>query len=237
LRPKRTPQRAHVWSNFGLFVTNTILARLVGVGSIVAVAANGSDRGWGLFSWLTAPAWFEFLIAIVALDFGMYVQHRLFHWVPWLWRLHAVHHSDVEIDVTTGVRFHVGEALTSFVLKGVAVTALGASVPAVLTFEVLLSTAALFTHTNVRIHPALDAAMRRLLVTPDMHRVHHSVEYDEHNSNFGFFLIWWDRLFGSYQAMPRADLRTMPIGLSEYRNEVDQKLPSLLIQPFRTSQF
>jgi sterol desaturase/sphingolipid hydroxylase (fatty acid hydroxylase superfamily) len=156
----------------------------------------------------------------------------VFHWLPWLWRLHAVHHSDTSFDVTTGVRFHIGEVLVSFALKTLVVLALGASIWSVIAFETLLSSASLFTHSNVRFSTGTDAALRSIVVTPDVHLVHHSVECDEHNCNFGFLLIWWDRLFGSYRTMPRGDPQSMPIGLSDFRDDGAQRLGALLIQPF-----
>ena len=237
ISPRRTSQRAHVWSNVGLFLTGSLAVRLVCITSVTGVASLASAKGWGLLHSITFPYWSEYLIAILVLDFSMYLQHRIFHWVPWLWRLHAVHHSDTAFDVTTGIRFHVGELLVSFVLKLVVVVALGASVAAVLVFEVLLSTASLFTHTNVRLVPKLDAGLRAVVVTPDMHRIHHSTENDEHNHNFGFLLIWWDRLLGSYRESPRAEHTQMRIGLDAYRSATEQKLWPLLKQPFAQSDY
>lgn len=234
-RPRR-PRRGlrQMWQNVGLLLANTVAVRLVSATSLAGFAVIATANGWGLLNRFDAPSWAEFGIAVVALDLNMYVQHRLFHWLPWLWRLHAVHHSDTWFDVSTGVRFHVGEILVSFAIKLLVVLALGASVWAVIVFEALLSAASLFTHANVRLAKSLDTTLRYMLVTPDVHRVHHSTEYDEHNRNFGFLLIWWDRLFRSYRAIPRGDPQTMPIGLSEFRAEPDQRLVSLFVQPFST---
>ena len=193
------------------------------------VAAN--VRHWGLFAQIDAPDLLETSADIIALDASVYLQHRLFHGLPWLWRLHAVHHSDTSFDLTTGIRFHPGEAVTSFAMKAATVVILGASPWAVLVFEVLLSTASLFTHTNVRIPRRVDAALRRLIVTPEMHRVHHSVARDEQNSNFGFLLVWWDKVFGSYRAAGRLDSASMQIGLRDLRNSAAQSFAALLRQP------
>jgi sterol desaturase/sphingolipid hydroxylase (fatty acid hydroxylase superfamily) len=233
LRPRRPNRstRSRV-TNVALLLLNTLLVRAITTTSLVAVAATAQTMQWGALTRVAAPTWIEFAIAIVLLDAGMYLQHRLFHWVPWFWRLHAVHHSDTAFDLTTGIRFHPGEILVSLAIKAAMVVALGASPWAVLTFEALLSSASLFEHSNVRIAPRFDAPLRRVIVTPDVHRVHHSIERDEHNSNFGFLLLWWDRLFRTYSADPRGDPSTMPIGLSAFRSDEDQQLHSLIVQPF-----
>jgi sterol desaturase/sphingolipid hydroxylase (fatty acid hydroxylase superfamily) len=232
-QPRRPPRGfRQSGQNIGLFVTNTVVIRLISATSVAGIAAVAASNGWGLLNRVSAPAWLELVAAVVALDFSMYVQHRVFHWVPWLWRLHAVHHSDTSLDVTTGVRFHIGEILVSFALKTLVVLALGASIWAVIVFEALLSSASLFTHSNVRFSTGTDAALRSIVVTPDVHLVHHSAQYDEHNCNFGFLLIWWDRLFSSYRTMPRGDPQSMPIGLSGFRDHDAQRLGALLIQPF-----
>ena len=218
--------------NAALLFVDTLVARVVAATSLIGLAVTAQSMQWGLLTHVTVPAWLEFGIAIVLLDASMYLQHRLFHWVPWLWRLHAVHHSDTEFDVTTGIRFHPGEILVSLAIKAAVVIALGASPWAVLAFETLLSSASLFEHSNVRIGPRLDALLRRMIVTPDVHRVHHSVDRGEHNSNFGFLLLWWDRLFGSYRGSPRDDPRTMQIGLAAFRADTDQRFDALLMQPF-----
>ena len=219
-------------TNVALLLLNTLVVRAITATSLVGVAMMAQTMRWGVLTHVVAPPWTEFVVAIASLDAGMYLQHRLFHLVPWFWRLHAVHHSDTAFDLTTGIRFHPGEILVSLAIKAAVVVALGASPWAVLVFEALLSSASLFEHSNVRIAPRIDALLRHAIVTPDVHRVHHSVERDEHNSNFGFLLLWWDRLFDTYRAVPRGDPRTMPIGLSAFRSDEDQQLHSLIVQPF-----
>jgi len=234
--PRRSPRRlSQRWPNAALFVLNGGVGRVLGLSSLGVVAATAAAHGWGLFNRISAPPWFELPFSVVLLDFGMYVQHRLFHRVPWLWRLHAVHHADTEFDVTTGIRFHPGEIVVSFALKVAVVIAVGASVWSVVVFEVVLSTASLFTHSNVHLPAAIDASLRSLVVTPDMHRTHHSIERDEYNSNFGFLIIWWDRWLGTYRARSHGAQDTMSIGLSAYRRPDQQTLWAAIIQPLRST--
>ena len=234
--PRRARRRlSQRWPNVALLVLNGGVTRVLGLSSLGVIAATAAANGWGLFNQIAAPKWFELPGSVVLLDFGMYVQHRLFHRVPWLWRLHAVHHVDTEFDVTTGIRFHPGEIVVSFALKAAVVIAAGASVWSVLVFEVVLSAASLFTHSNVRVPSAVDASLRSLVVTPDMHRTHHSIERDEYNSNFGFLVIWWDRWLGTYRRHSRGAQDTMPIGLVEYRRPDQQTLAAAITQPFRTT--
>jgi sterol desaturase/sphingolipid hydroxylase (fatty acid hydroxylase superfamily) len=229
-RPRRALSRR--WPNVGLFVVDSVLLRLLGIASLGGAALFADDLGWGLLNQFDAPAPVEFIAAFVLLDLGMYVQHRLFHGPKWLWRLHAVHHADTEFDVTTGLRFHPGEMVVSFALKAAVIVAIGASLWAVIAFEAMLNAASLFTHANVRLSPRADAALRMLVVTPEMHRIHHSTARDEHNRNFGFLFIWWDRWFRSYRAEARLPQRTMPIGLDYNRHAESQTLLALMIQPF-----
>jgi sterol desaturase/sphingolipid hydroxylase (fatty acid hydroxylase superfamily) len=182
---------------------------------------------------LALPAWAGVALAIVALDLAIYLQHVLFHAVPALWRLHRVHHADLEIDVTTGARFHPVEILLSMGIKLGVVAALGAPAAAVLMFEVLLNATSMFNHSNVRMASRLDRALRWAVVTPDMHRVHHSVVARETNSNFGFNLPWWDRLFGTYRDQPAAGHEAMTIGIEQFRDPAEQRLDRMLTQPFR----
>jgi sterol desaturase/sphingolipid hydroxylase (fatty acid hydroxylase superfamily) len=228
-RPRRAPQRA--WPNVGLFVLDGIVARVAAASSLGVVAVAAGANGWGFFNRFAAPTWLALPLTVLLLDLGMYVQHRLFHRLRWLWRLHAVHHADTEFDVTTGIRFHPGEIVVSFALKALVVVAAGASAWSVVVFEMVLSSASLFTHANLRLPPAVDATLRNLIVTPEMHRTHHSIERDEYNSNFGFLLIWWDRWLGTYRARSRAAQDAMPIGLADYRGAEQQTLAALLLQP------
>jgi len=236
----RRPQhyrRAQRWPHNLLLVLldSAVVRLLMPLGAVGAalVAGEQGEQGWGLFNLLRLPFWLEIVLAVLVLDLVIYVQHRLFHAVPWLWRLHRVHHADLEFDVTTGVRFHPLEILLSMGIKLVAVVALGAPALAVLIFEVLLNATALFNHGNVRLPGWLDRRLRFLVVTPEMHRVHHSIIRRETDSNFGFNLPWWDRLFGTYCAQPSAGHLGMTIGIDAFREARELRLDRLLLQPFR----
>jgi sterol desaturase/sphingolipid hydroxylase (fatty acid hydroxylase superfamily) len=219
--------------NFLLLLTNTAVLRLVGGSALVGASLFGVDHGVGLLRWSGMPAWPAFVIAIVALDLGVYAQHRLFHRAGWLWRLHAVHHSDLCFDTSTGVRFHLLESLLSLLIKIALVLGVGASPGATLCFEILLSSASLFTHANIRLPPGVERALRMVLVTPDMHRIHHSALRGEHQRNFGFLLSCWDRWLGSYLARSREDPEQMQIGLASFRAPAQQGYTALLMQPLR----
>jgi sterol desaturase/sphingolipid hydroxylase (fatty acid hydroxylase superfamily) len=199
----------------------------------MGAALLAQEEGWGLFNVLSfVPRWTAVLASILVLDLAIYGQHVVFHKVPFLWRLHRVHHTDIDLDATSGVRFHPLEIALSLALKLAVIAALGAPVVAVVAFEVLLNAAALFNHANVRLSLGLDRVLRRVIVTPDMHRVHHSVHRDETDSNFGFNLSLWDRLFGTYRDQPRDGHLGMTIGLAMFRSSRERWLPRLLIQPF-----
>ena len=239
LAPRRrlSVRKSPRWlSNLGLVVLNVLLVRLVLPLTALGTAALAAERGWGLLNQWAAPVWVRFVIAVAALDLAIYVQHVLFHAVPALWRLHMVHHADLDFDVTTGLRFHTFEILISTFLKIGVVFALGPPVWAVLTFEILLNGTSMFNHGNVRIPPRLDRLLRFVVVTPDMHRVHHSVDRREANTNFGFNLPWWDYLLRTYRAQPAAGHDAMQIGVSHLREErrVD-RLPGMLAIPFARS--
>jgi sterol desaturase/sphingolipid hydroxylase (fatty acid hydroxylase superfamily) len=197
------------------------------------LALIGETRGWGLIHALDLPMWAGILLAVMALDLAVYLQHVLFHAVPALWRLHRMHHADLEFDVTTGIRFHPVEILLSMGIKLGVVVALGAPAVAVLLFEVLLNATSMFNHSNVRMPMALDRIVRWIVVTPDMHRVHHSIVARETNSNFGFNLPWWDRLFGTYRDQPADGHETMTIGIEQFRDQGEQRIDRMLTQPFR----
>lgn len=234
--PRRRPMfaRAVRWPhNVGLLVVDVVILRIVAPGAAIAVALAGEAHGWGLLPALALPPWLAFPLAVVLLDLAIYFQHVTFHAIPLLWRLHRVHHTDLDFDVTTGTRFHPIEILISTVIKCAAVAAIGAPVLAVLAFEVLLNATAMFNHGNVRLRAGIDRWLRWLVVTPDMHRVHHSVQYNETNSNFGFNLPWWDRLFGTYRDQPAAGHEGMIIGVDAFRTPGDLRLGNLLVQPFR----
>ncbi len=235
-RPRRLQQvgRVQRWpSNLAVALIDAILVRTLLPMSAVALAALFEMKGWGLLNAFAVPRLWAVPAAVMALDFVIYLQHVLFHAVPALWRLHRMHHADLEFDVTTGARFHPIEILLSMVLKMMVITPLGAPAVAVLVFEVLLNATAMFNHSNVKLPSIVDRVLRVLVVTPDMHRVHHSVVPRETNSNFGFNLSIWDRLFGTYRAEPAAGQLGMTIGIDQFRNPAEQRLDRMLTQPFR----
>jgi sterol desaturase/sphingolipid hydroxylase (fatty acid hydroxylase superfamily) len=220
-------------SNIGVVVLDTVLVRLLFPTTAVGLALVAEAQGWGLFHALALPIWVSVPLAVLALDLAIYLQHVLFHAVPALWRLHRMHHADLEFDVTTGARFHPIEILLSMGIKLGVVAALGAPAFAVLAFEVLLNATSMFNHSNVRMPAWLDRVLRWIVVTPDMHRVHHSIAVRETNSNFGFNLPWWDRLFGTYRDQPAAGHEAMTLGIEQFRDPAEQRLDHMLTQPFR----
>lgn len=234
----RRPQRIHRlgrWpSNLMIVVLDTLAVRLVFPVAAVGAALIAAEQGWGLLNLITLPAWLSILLAVLVLDMAIYFQHRLFHKVPWLWRLHRMHHADLEFDVTTGLRFHPLEIVLSMAIKVSVVFALGAPALAVVIFEVLLNATSLFNHGNVRLPRWLDRKLRLFVVTPEMHRVHHSIIRRETDSNFGFNLPWWDRLFRTYRDQPEKGHLGMTIGIEYFRTERDLRLDRMLIQPFLT---
>jgi sterol desaturase/sphingolipid hydroxylase (fatty acid hydroxylase superfamily) len=235
LAPRRrtTAGKSMRWfSNLGLVCFNTLIVRLILPVGLVSVAMIARERGWGLLNNFQLPSWLAITISVVALDFVIYLQHVLLHAVPLLWRLHMVHHADLDIDVTTGVRFHTVEILLSMGIKSATVVLLGAPALAVLLFEILLNATSMFGHGNVRLSLWLDRVLRLFVVTPDMHRVHHSVIVAETNSNFGFNLPWWDFLFGTYRSQPAEGHEGMTIGLSQFRDERVERLDWMLGLPF-----
>ena len=214
-RALRLP-RADRWrANLGLALLNTLLVRVLLPGSAIALAGLAQESGWGLLNRFEPAPWAALIAGAVVLDFVIYLQHVLFHTVPALARLHAVHHADPDFDLTTGIRFHPLEILLSTLVKFAAIVALGPPVLAVLVFEVLLNVSAMFNHANVALPMWLEARVRRLLVTPGMHRIHHSVIENERNSNYGFCLSVWDRWLGTYTPAPRGEL---DIGLADRRD-------------------
>ncbi len=222
--------------NLGIVVLNTITVRLLFPILAVGAAVWAEQKGWGLFNLLALPGWLEVAAAAALLDMVVYWQHRLFHVIPLLWRMHRMHHADLDFDVTTALRFHPFEIVLSMLIKLVAVLVLGPAALAVLIFEVLLNGTAMFNHGNVRLSLGLDRWLRLLVVTPDMHRVHHSIDGREYNSNFGFNLPWWDHLFGSYRDQPAAGHAGMRIGLRAYSGKICANLIWMLVLPFRPLQ-
>ena len=230
--------KLHRWgTNLGILVAATITARLIGQfsGTLVAVgaAALAASKGWGLFNLIELPAALEIMLANSALDFVIWFQHVLSHKIPFFWRMHRVHHADRDIDVTTALRFHPAEIVLSMLYKTVLVLAIGPAVWAVIVFEILLNGSAMFNHANVRLPLWLDKVLRMFLVTPDMHRVHHSVHRDEHDTNYGFCLSVWDRLFGTYTAQPRDGHDDMTIGLDPYQSAAPDQIVWSLVLPVK----
>jgi len=224
------------FSNLTIVALNTVLARLILPMAPVAFALVAVENGWGVFNLLDWDGWLELVLAVVLMDFAIWLQHVMVHAIPMLWRLHRMHHADLDYDVTTGARFHPIEIFLSLGIKFCVIALLGASPVAVLIFEVLLNATAMFNHSNVKLPLGLDAVVRLLVVTPDMHRVHHSAIPRECNSNFGFNLPWWDRMFGTYIAQPKLGHEGMTVGLDMFRDEKDERLDQMLIQPLRTAK-
>ncbi|HAM51717.1 MAG TPA: fatty acid hydroxylase [Nitrospiraceae bacterium] len=231
-RVTRIPRKGRWFANLVILGLNPLSVRLVFPILPVALALLASERQWGLVNNLDLPFWLKVTIGVIALDFSIYLQHILHHAVPTLWRLHMVHHADLDFDVTTGVRFHPIEIVISMGIKLMTVAALGPPALAVLIFEVALNATSMFNHSNVHIPQAVDRLLRLFVVTPDMHRVHHSVIIRETNSNYGFNSPWWDRLFGTYKDQPDKEHEEMTIGLSQFRDPKRLTLPCLIILPF-----
>ncbi|MDL0432773.1 sterol desaturase family protein [Marinobacter sp. TBZ242] len=232
-RPQQIGRLTRWPNNLLIVVLDTLAVRLVFPVAAVGTAFMASENGWGLLNLVSLPGWLAVIVSVLVLDAAIYFQHRLFHAVPWLWRLHRMHHADLEFDVTTGLRFHPIEIILSMAIKLTVVLALGAPALAVVIFEVLLNATSMFNHGNVRLPLWFDKYLRLLVVTPDMHRVHHSVIVRETDSNFGFNLPWWDRLFGTYRAQPEKGHLGMTIGIEDFRTVQDLRLDRMLIQPFR----
>lgn len=236
LAPRRvlTQSKPARWmNNIALVILNTVIVRIVFPTAAIGVAAYATEQQWGLFNQVNSPAWLAVIISVVLLDGLIYMQHVMFHAVPAFWRLHRVHHADMDFDVTTGTRFHPIEIVLSMLIKFAAILLLGPPLAAVVIFEVLLNATSMFNHSNVRLPLGLDRLLRVFIVTPDMHRVHHSRYAHETNSNFGFSLSLWDRLFGTYRAQPDDGHENMVIGIDTFR---DSKkcipLYRLLLMPF-----
>ena len=231
-RPLTVPRRSRWPSNLAIVLLNTLLVRALLPVTAVSMAMLAEERGWGVFHASgPLPAWLVVPVTVVFLDLAIYLQHVLFHAVPILWRLHRMHHADLDVDVTTGARFHPLEIVLSMLLKFGVVAALGAPPLAVLVFELLLSTGSLFNHGNLRLPLPADGILRWIVVTPDMHRVHHSVAPGETNRNFGFTFSWWDWIGGTYRAQPAGGHARMLLGIPQFRDVSDLRLDRLLLQP------
>ena len=235
LAPRRalTTSKSGRWfANLVIIGLNPLSVRLFFPVLPVAMALLATERHWGLLNNVDLPYWIEVAMGVVALDFSIYLQHVLHHAIPALWRLHMVHHADLDYDLTTGLRFHPMEIVISMGIKLMMVVALGPPALAVLIFEVALNATSMFNHSNIHIPITVDRILRRFVVTPDMHRVHHSVIIRETNSNYGFNLPWWDRLLGTYKDQPAMGHTDMVIGLAQFRDPQKLSLPRLLILPF-----
>ena len=236
-RLPRVAPRARRWpGNIAVAVLGALVLRLAFPLTAVAWAAEMSSRGIGLLNLVAMPAWAAVPVAVAALDLAIWGQHVVFHRVPLLWRLHRMHHADTDLDVTSGARFHPLEILLSMAIKFAVIAALGAPALAVLAFEALLNACSMFNHSNVALPPRVEAALRLFLVTPDIHRIHHSARREETDSNFGFCLPWWDRLAGTWRAAPADGQAGIRIGLAEFRAPEEARLDRMLTQPFRDAQ-
>lgn len=233
-RRARSYSRAQRWpSNLAVVALDTIFVRILLPASAASLALLGAERGWGLLNNASLPGWAAVLGSVALLDLAIYLQHVMFHAVPALWRVHRMHHADLDFDVTTGARFHPIEIVLSMLIKFGVVAALGASALGVVIFEILLNATSMFNHSNVHVPERLDRYIRWFVVTPDMHRVHHSIMVDETNSNFGFSLPWWDCLLGTYRDQPAAGHEGMTIGIEQFREARESRLDRMLLQPFR----
>jgi sterol desaturase/sphingolipid hydroxylase (fatty acid hydroxylase superfamily) len=234
--PRRKQSVGRTWrwpNNLGVVVVDTLLVRILFPTAAVGFALVAEARSFGLFNVVAFPWWIGVVLSVVILDLAIYLQHVLFHAVPALWRLHRMHHADLDIDVTTGLRFHPIEIVLSILIKFAVIAVLGPPAIAVLIFEVLLNATSMFNHSNVRIPEGIDRVLRWFVVTPDMHRIHHSILSRETNSNFGFNLPWWDHLLGTYRAQPEAGHEGMTIGIEQFRDSRELRLDRMLLQPFR----
>ena len=232
-RRELTTGKGRRWvGNLSLVLVDTLIVRLLFPTAAVGTALIVADLGWGVLNVVSVPYWAALLISVAVLDLAIYLQHVMFHALPALWRLHMVHHADLDLDVTSGSRFHPIEILISMLYKLAVISVLGPPVLGVLIFEVVLNALAMFNHANVRMPLVLDRVLRWIIVTPDMHRVHHSVESREHNRNFGFNLSCWDRLLGTYRDQPAKGHQGMTIGLNKFREITWQTIPRLLVMPF-----
>jgi sterol desaturase/sphingolipid hydroxylase (fatty acid hydroxylase superfamily) len=235
ISPRRvltTSKPARWYSNMGIILIDSLAVRFLLPIPAVGLAVMAENNGWGLLNNMELPLWLSVFAGVLALDLIIYLQHVMFHSVPILWRLHMMHHADLDYDVTTGLRFHPVEILISMAIKFSAIVVIGPSPYTAVLFEIILNATAMFNHGNIRLPLGVDKVLRLLVVTPDMHRVHHSVTIRETNSNFGFNFPWWDRLLGTYRPQPVAGHEGMTIGLAQFRDARKLTLPWLLALPF-----
>jgi len=220
-------------NNLGLVFFNSFILKILFPAAAIGVAIFAHKQGWGLFNYIDVPFWLAGLASVIIMDLVIYIQHVMVHAIPMLWRLHRVHHADIDYDVTTGSRFHTIEIILSMIIKFATILLLGPPIVAVIIFEIILNATAMFNHGNISLPKSLDKYLRLILVTHDRHRVHHSVEDDEANSNFGFRLPWWDRILGTYRDQPRGGHKGMTIGINKFRDPKQVAwLPGMLTLPF-----
>lgn len=231
-RPLTTSKAGRWFANIGIVIINTVVLRVLVPAGAVGISVWIGRQGWGVFNYMNWPIWIEVILSVILLDFVIYLQHLMFHAVPLLWRFHMMHHADLDYDLTTGTRFHPIEIIISLGIKATAISVLGAPAVGVIIFEILLNGTAMFNHGNFYIPLGIDRILRLMVVTPDMHRVHHSVFPSETNSNFGFNLPWWDRLMGTYRAQPTKGHDGMTIGLNQFRDPARLTLPRIIALPF-----
>ena len=236
LFPRREPgkKRARWQGNLGVFLINTCMLALIPI-TAVGAAIFSIQHQFGLFYWFEFEFWTKVILCILALDLLIYWQHRIFHVIEPFWRIHRMHHTDTAFDFTTALRFHPIEIFISILIKAVVIVLLGAPAFAVIAFEIILNGSAMFNHGNIKIPSVMDRVLRWIIVTPDMHRIHHSIDPKEHNMNYGFFLSVWDRIFGSYLDQPGQPQTTMPIGLEIFNQGSEARVDRLITQPFRKS--
>lgn len=230
-RRREIPRLLRWTNNLGVLVLNTFIVRLAFPLAAVGFALIAKDCSWGLLNVIETTPIIAFVASLIILDFAIYLQHVMLHAIPAFWRLHRMHHADLEFDLTTGLRFHPLEILLSMGIKLTVVAILGPPAVAVLVFEIVLNATAMFNHSNIHIPRSLEAILRLFVVTPDMHRVHHSIRPDEYNTNFGFNIPWWDKLLGTYSAQPVGGHKNMTIGLNQFRSRRDLRLDQMLMQP------
>lgn len=225
-------RRFRWFGNIGLIVISSVLIRFLIPTAAVGVALHVEQDQVGFLNHYDMPFFVQFFIAFVLMDLAIYFQHVIFHALPMFWRFHRVHHSDLDCDITTGIRFHPFEMIISILFKFLVIISIGAPVLAVVVFEVVLNAASMFTHSNIKIPQSIERMVRLILVTPDMHRIHHSINENETNSNFGFFISTWDRIFGTYIKEPALGHENMQIGLQGFREPKWQNLRWLIYLPF-----
>lgn len=231
-RRKLSQPKTNRWTiNISMHLINTTFVYFFMGAIVYSTALLAKEEGWGLMNWLHFPQPLSLLLTVLILDFVIYLQHRFFHLIPHFWRFHRIHHTDLDFDVSTGIRFHPIEIMVSLIIKMIAIVLIGADPWGTVVFEIVLNASSLFNHANIFIPLPIDKKLRWVLVTPDVHRIHHSIFSNETNSNFGFSVTWWDRLCRTYRDQPKRPHTEMEIGLPSHRKAEKLKLVDLLILP------